>query len=521
LAIASSRLRWWFVALLAVAVGAVVFATQPRPASHDASIWVIIGRGWISGQAPYLGLWDYKPPGVYLVGALAWLFDPNDTTVSMQALSVAAGALAATACGWIVATAYSRFWAGVVTAVAVAGGFVLPNLSYGGGMSELFGVVWIAASVAAIAGMTLNRQGLIWPAAAGAAFACALGQSWLVLGAVPALAAVWLSIPIDGAAYPIRRSSWRTWIRRRVFDQRLGVAIAAAAVVSLAFWLPVVAMGGFPAGFDAVTRYQNLYRAAGSFQLRAWVEGIAYIWPLWLPTLLVCLTPTARGHLLGFSVARSRLAQLAVLWVVAQIALLLVGHRFYGRYLLMIVPPLGLLFGVALCALWVERPRISRRVVGAVTSAAVVLGLGWQSLPAVPTDTQLAANADLASVVRANSAPGDTIYVWGTDPDLYLRSDRMPAGPYLQIHPLVMPGFDDQAVATMLDLWQAHPPRLIVVSKETTPDLVGLYPLLKTADLGNPLRTNYAALEPLQAFIQAHYELVATLEVGEVWRYRG
>jgi len=37
----------------------------------------------------------------------------------------------------------------------------------------------------------------------------------------------------------------------------------------------------------------------------------------------------------------------------------------------------------------------------------------------------------------------------------------------------------------------------------------------------NPLRTYYAALAPLQSFIQSHYELVATLPIGEVWRYRG
>ena len=74
--------------LLAAGVAAAVFVTQPRPASHDASIWVVIGRGMLDGRPPVLGIWDYKPPAIYLVGALAWILDPGDTTVSMQALTV-------------------------------------------------------------------------------------------------------------------------------------------------------------------------------------------------------------------------------------------------------------------------------------------------------------------------------------------------------------------------------------------------------------------------------------------------
>ena len=521
LSVSSSRLRWGFVVLLAAAVAAAVFVTQPRPASHDASIWAVIGRGMLEGRAPFLGLWDYKPPGIYLVGALAWILDPGDTTVSMQALTVVTIAGAATAGGWLVSSAYSRFWVGVATAVALAGGLSLPGLSYGGGMSELFGVAWLDVCVAAIAGIVLGRRGLIWPAAAGAFFALAIGSSFLTVGAVPALAVLWLSIPVDGSPYPLARSSWRTWLRRRLFDRRLAAAIVAAALVSLVVWWTVLAGGAVPAALDAFVHYQSLYRAAGHIQPRAWVRGIVDVWPLWLPTLIVCLTPTARGHLLGLNVLRSNFARAMVVWLVAELALLAFGQRFYARYLLLIVPPLIVLFGFTLATLWLERPLISRRAVAFASCAVVAVGLVWQSLPAASNDSQLAANADLAAYVRANSAPGDTIYVWGTDPDLYLRADREPAGPYLQIHPLIMPGYDKTAVATMLDQWTAHPPRLVVTSRATNPDLIGLYPLNQSAAMTNPLRTYYAALEPLQTFIQSHYDLVATLPIGEVWRYRG
>jgi hypothetical protein len=443
------------------------------------------------------------------------MLDPGDTTVSMQALSVVAIALAATACAWLVSSVYSRFWAGVATAIAAAAALAEPSVSYGGGMTELFGVTGLAVCIAMIGGMLQHRPGLIWPAVAGAGFAWAIGCSLLSVAAVPALALLWLSIPIDSGPYALTRSRWRTSIHRRLFDQRLAAAIVGAAAVSLVVWWPVLASGALPAAVDALVKYNELYSAANSYGMavRTLKDSIGYLSPLWLPTLVVCAIPTAGRRLLGFNVARSNLAWAAVLWLVAELALLMLGRRFAAHSLPLFVPPLALLFGFTLCSLWSERPLIRRLAVGWAMCAAVALGLGWQLRPAPPTDSQIAANAQLAAYVRANSAPGDTIYVWGADPDIYLRSDRDPAGPYFELYALIMPGYDSQAVATMLRSWQAHPPRLIVTSRSTTADTVGLFPLV--GDL-----TSDPALEPLRTFVTSHYDLVATFDVGEVWRYR-
>jgi hypothetical protein len=522
LSISRLRLRWGLVGLLAAAVGVAVFATQPRPLYADASGFIVIGRGFLSGQAPYLGLFDDKPPGVYLVGTLAWLLDPGDITVSMQALSVVAIAIAATACGWLVSAVYERFWVGVATAIVVAGGLSLPALDAGGGGSELFGVAGLAVCVAAIGAMILRRRSLIWPVAAGAGLAWAIGSSLLTLGAVPAVALLWLSIPVDDEPLRLSRFNWRTWVRRRLADRRLAAAICGTGAVSLVLWLPVIATGSMSAAFDAFLRYNGLYRATGVLKLRDWMNGVGSFWPLWLPTLAVCLVPTARRQLLGLTLVRSNLARAMVLWLVVGVALLMFGRRFYPHYLLLLVPPLAVLFGVTLCSLWLDRPTIIRRVVGLTLCLVVVVGLAWQSPPAASNDSRLAANAQLADYIRANSAPADTIYVWGYDPDLYLRADRDPAGPYFVIVPLIMPGYDGQAVATMLGAWQAHPPRLVVTGRSDAPDLVRLDPLIVPQDKTNPGEpSDYAALDPLRAFVQAHYDPVATLQAGQVWRYRG
>lgn len=524
MSILGSRLRWAVVALLNGCVAASVFATQPRPMYTDAGGFILVGRGLLSGQAPYTGIWDDKPPGVYLIGLLAWLLDPGDTTVSMQALTIVAIAVAATACGWLLWALSGRFWVGVGTGLAAAGGLSVPSLSGGGGSSEVFGVAGLALCTAAIVAMLSGRRRLSLAAVAGGAFAWAIGSSLLTASAVPALGILWLSLPVDGSPYRITSSNWRSWLRRRVLDRRLGIAVAGAAVVSAVVWWPVLSSGAGPAAVDTLIRYNGLYRGTGVFTAREWINGMGSLWPLWLPTLIVCLIPTGRRRVLLLSLVRSNVAWAMALWVVAAVALLAFGRRLYPHYLLVLVPALAVLFGLTLsaaAAAW--KPRIGPAA-GVALCVAAAVGLVWQSPPASPTnaDAANAANAELAAYVRANSAPDDTIYAWGYDPDIYLRSDRDPAGPYFYVVPLVMPGYDQEAVAAMLRAWQAHPPRLVLTGGCPDSALIRLDELDKPPGYTNPGEpSEYGALDPLREFIRAHYEVAATLRGGRVWRHRG
>lgn len=504
-----SRVRWGFVALLTAALAAAVFAVQPRPYYQDASVFVQVGRGMLVGRAPYSGLFDHKPFGIYLVGALAWLLDPGDITVSMQILSVVAISATATACGWLVSAVFSRYWPGVATALCVAGGLSLPVLSSGGGTSELFSEAGLALCAACVVGMITFRRGLRWPVAAGAGFAWAVNCSLLAVAAAPALALLWLTIPVDGAASPLTRSGWRTWVRRRLLDRRLAGAIAGALVVSLLVWLPVILSGSGPAAVDAVVRFNGLYQATSTFNVSEWDKGFRTILPLWVPALLLCLVPTARRGLLGLALlAHSNLFRAAVLWFVVALALQMLGKRFYPHYLLVLVPPLGLMFGCLLAGLRLERPLISQRVLAWGLCAVVAVGLLWRAtLPVdIPSRAQ---NEELAAYLRAHSAPTDTILVWGYDPDLYREADRMPTGRYISSMPFLVPGYEQETIVTTLEQWQTQPPRLVVVAVPGS-DL-GLWPL------DDPI----PRLAPLEAFIHAHYHKAVTLQGGDVWIHSG
>jgi hypothetical protein len=488
---------------------AIVFALQPRPYYQDASMFVQLGRGLLTGRAPYSGLFDHKPFGICLVGALAWLLDPGDTTVSMQALSVVAISIAATACGWVVSTVFSRFWPGVATALCVAAGLSLPVLSSGGGTSELFSEAGLAVCAACVVGMIGLRRGYRWPAVAGGAFAWAFGCSLLAVAAVPALLVLWLTIPIDGEPYNITRLTWRIWVRRRLLDRRLAAAAGAGLLVTLAIWSPVVITGSVSAALDALIRYNSLYQAYSTFDLYGWIKGIKTIAPLWVPTLAVCLIPTARRRLLGLGLlADSNLFRAAAVWFVVALALQLFGRRFFDHYLLVLVPSLGLLFGCAVAGLRLERVRVNERFVGWALCIVVASGLVWRST--LPNDIPSTAdNAQLAAYMHANSAATDTVLVWGYDPDLYLESDREPTGRYISMLPFLVPGYQQETVTTTLQQWQTHPPLLVVTG------FPGSQSGLWTLD------DSVTSLAPLESFVRSHYEKIASLHGGEVWKYRG
>lgn len=59
------------VALIAwAALVRLPFGIAPR-ADADAALFWLIGHGWRMGELPYLGTWDIKPPGIFLVFAFA------------------------------------------------------------------------------------------------------------------------------------------------------------------------------------------------------------------------------------------------------------------------------------------------------------------------------------------------------------------------------------------------------------------------------------------------------------------
>src|SRR5687767_2698907 len=59
-------------ALLAVISVAVLVPNHPagRDPAEDTGVFIYAAQRLLDGGAPYRGIWDHKPPGVYFVGAV-------------------------------------------------------------------------------------------------------------------------------------------------------------------------------------------------------------------------------------------------------------------------------------------------------------------------------------------------------------------------------------------------------------------------------------------------------------------
>jgi 4-amino-4-deoxy-L-arabinose transferase-like glycosyltransferase len=111
-------------------------------------------------------------------------------------------------------------------------------------------------------------------------------------------------------------------------------------------------------------------------------------------------------------------------WLGTAGAAVVTGFQFYGHYFLQLVPPLALLGTAALREL---RPRAATAALTATALAATGY-LGW-GLTADRSDLDHARRVSAA--LRAGSAPGDPVLVWGMHPENYWLADRAPATRYL------------------------------------------------------------------------------------------
>jgi hypothetical protein len=163
----------------------------------------------------------------------------------------------------------------------------------------------------------------------------------------------------------------------------------------------------------------------------------------------------------------------------------------YGHYFLLMVPPLSVLAGVA------ERPPRAAWVVSAVLAAGFLV---WACVFEAATGSWWTPKPDYrraGEYVRAHTAAGERIFVWGWFPPLYQAADRCPSTRFVYTHHLA--GAHGAPVGwdlLMRDLEAAPPPYILDTSH---------------GDYG----FEYATVEqfaPLWSFISARYQLETEIE---------
>lgn len=193
------------------------------------------------------------------------------------------------------------------------------------------------------------------------------------------------------------------------------------ALLAVAFAAPVVATAIAFGSHDFVRwvftgngGYLDVSGAVGY----AFSNGVARTaWFVFGSAALVVLLPWAWGH--------RRDDADVWLWLASGALAALAGFRFFPHYYLQLLPPLVLLATRALSSFGDER---RRRVLPVVAVLAIAVTV-WFAVPAFANgdnrDTRIA--LDVGAYVRAHTAAGARVLVWGQAPEVYWSSGRLPA----------------------------------------------------------------------------------------------
>ena len=185
------------------------------------------------------------------------------------------------------------------------------------------------------------------------------------------------------------------------------------------------------------------------------------------------------------------------LWVASGIISVAVGLRFFGHYYIQLVPPLVLLSAGALS-------RASRRAVTGTVVAAALFATAYSAAGYFLHPFGREPNYESVSRYLATTPhPNDPIFVWGSVPEIYWASGKLPATKFLTTSFLTgaYPGrqqdkrkIDDttkQAWSDFYDDFAENPPRYFVDT--STVDVRGAqhHPIWKFPRLANIVSKQY------------------------------
>ncbi len=464
--LALAALTWWYRAPL-----------HAMPFERDEGAYATIGARVLAGDTLYRDLFDHKPPLTHLVFALATLA-PGDPVVAVRML----------------ATIYLLLTGGVV--------FLLGRRLYGRAAALAATALLLAyGSSWQFQGLTFNTEAvLMLPALAG----CALAVSAIFTGRPRELFWAGLCVGLAALAKPVGLALvgplllaplLARWpLRRSMIGAALG--LIGVGLPLLALGLTLWLQGALAASAEALISYNQLYAAESLAQ--GW--NLSWLWRIWAPML-----PLVLPALLGFiaaslwrrtapmeatASARRAAHWVVALWCAALLATALASLRAYPHYYLAAVPLLSLLAAAGLGRLggWLTtvsgRSWLGTLAVSLLTTAMVVPAVAPTApLRALDPQAQIAAlydwdgpaffapAADVADYVASLVASDEPIFVWASEPQIYLLAQRRPASRFVYDYPVDrLPGAREELLETLRSVL----PPVIITYRDVRP--IGVYP---------------------------------------------
>lgn len=526
---AATRPRAWLIAALVF----VILRSLPDlsyPIGRDQSTYCWIGQRLLFGEHLYQDLWDNKPPGIFYIYALiVKVFGPVMWCVGVVDVL------------WVVLISccifrFARRYvgpAGAAVAVAFNAAWHAESGYIHAAQPETFLMLFVFAAYFLVEREVPGPRLLHF--AAGLLFGAAFWLKYNALAFLPLLVLVPYLDPAKLDAAPHRLGlnvPWRCWLTR------VGILIAGAGtavgVVLAYFWIT----GSWPAlmevQFEVLPRYGEmalgrtphywlflLYRTGatlGFWTLAATAVGLAAAWKRrelgrFLPVFLAALMGYAstalqvRLHPYSFETC---FPVFAVVWGY-------VGITTYLAFRVLASRCAAHGWRLARALVWVVFATVLTWLLPAETidvwTHYKAMGDWWRNQNQFYADypwpdglEHFRGQLDVVSYLRMNSAPGDQVFVWGTQPLIYFLAQRRPPTRFVSnlalISPWGPPRWREELVRTL----DTSPPRFIVVARHdgiptisyTTLDseqYLGVYP-----SLANFISQNYQRVVNLADF---------------------
>jgi hypothetical protein len=513
----------WTVIVLA-AIQILVFSF-----GRDQGIYAVVGEGILAGKVPYKDLWDFKPPGIFFVYALAQaLFGKSMLAPRLLEVLALLGIVMCSArlAGTFFGNRTVGYLAGAVAAI------VHVELDFWHtGQPESFGGFFTFVGLVLATGEGQRKRRYARYAWVGMAFG----------------AAALLKPPLGGgalvcAAYLYtrernREESWRAGMKA-VFTLGAG-AVVPIAVCALWF----VVRGGWDALvwtlFDFTPGYTALGwegRRAPEMFYHALLEAFFKFSALGTAGIIAAITISPMHH-------REREGLFLVLGVIAlHVTGIAMQGKFFQYHYGATLPLVTFVAGLGLYKLW--RRCLTGGLGGALAFAAffgVCISMR-QAVGDLPqdfwdrsamrfrylfrmapferrealddelgyvADYNLGADRAVARELRSRTRGGAPIFVWGFEPAIYWLAERPPASRFIYNVPQRTSWEQGRARAELMQELRARAPAAIVVQRND----------VFAAVTGNSLdsRGELANFAALQSLVDAHYEPVATVEDFEIY----
>jgi 4-amino-4-deoxy-L-arabinose transferase-like glycosyltransferase len=194
-----------------------------------------------------------------------------------------------------------------------------------------------------------------------------------------------------------------------------------------------------------------------------------------------------------------------VYWLLSAFVGVAVGRRYYANYFIQIMPPLSLLGAIGLVQVWRMRHQAGTRLVRTVCCAAFLVSFSWfhartlvswcsLAFPNMPPrqiwnmEDENRRNQNIAERLRRGTSSDDSIFIWGSSPQLYFIAGRPMATKWMDFN--VTDDYPPRAAEPMIqaqtaDLLRRSRPRYIV-------DVQRIARLEKFADFRSLVEQHYS-----------------------------